>query len=347
VNELYSHKHGGAPSPGMLDFSVNITPLSLPLEPLTLDLSSFARYPSIDGSSLRGFYVERFGLEAESVLAMNGAVEGIYLIPRALGLRRVVVFAPSFHEYERASRIAGADVVKLPLVDEEGFGCPSAERIAGAMADADALFVGNPNNPTGTMLDPESLMALALRLPDRWFIVDEAFIQYTEGFPDNSFMQHVGRFPNIIVVHSLTKFYALPGLRLGAVVAYPSVIGRLLDYKEPWTVNAVAELVAGGLMECREWEDGVRTMIMKERRRMRDAFDAIERVELRGGAANFFLARWHDGPLERLTDALALNAIHVRDSRNFDGLEGEWFRFAVRTPEENGRFLRAFGEMPA
>jgi threonine-phosphate decarboxylase len=147
---------------------------------------------------------------------------------------------------------------------------------------------------------------------------------------------------NVIVVHSLTKFYALPGLRLGALVAHPEVIKRLLDYKEPWTVNAIAESVAVRLLQCGAYEESLRAMIFSERARISASLSMIEGLRLAGGAANFFLAQWQRGcSLDELLVYLADQGIHVRDCRNFSGLEVNYFRFAVRTPEDNSRFLDA------
>ncbi|MDP8306405.1 MAG: threonine-phosphate decarboxylase CobD [Candidatus Chlorobium antarcticum] len=348
MSNLYDHTHGGATpdSAEMIDFSVNISPLFPPLGPLVMEEKELIAYPSIDGSGIRDFYKQRFGLDSGSVLATNGAAEGIYLLPRALGLRRVLVSSPSFFEYERACRIAGAEVLVVRLSAENGFAMPEFQALVDSMEGVDAFFAANPNNPTGTELPPAVVLALASRFPEKWFIVDEAFIQFTADFPANSLMHEVVAFKNVVVVHSLTKFYALPGLRLGAVIAHPEVIGRLLEHKEPWTVNAIAEKVARRLAGCVEWEESVREMAALERERIRSESASIERLSLFGGAANFFLARW-DGSLDRLLACLKEQGMPVRDCRNFHGLEGEWFRFAVRRPEENSRLLGALREAPS
>jgi len=345
LSNLYHHTHGGASSGGVevTDFSVNISPLFPPLGPLVMEERDLIAYPSIDGGGIRDFYVERFALEPGSVLGTNGAAEGIYLLPRALGLRHVLVPAPSFFEYERACRIAGAEVSVVELKEENGFAMPEFQELVDRVENVDAFFAANPNNPTGTRLAPAVVLALASRFPDKWFLVDEAFIQFTADFPSNSLMREVLAFRNVVVVHSLTKFYALPGLRLGAVIAHPDVIGRLLEHKEPWTVNAVAERVAGRLSGCLEWEESVRQLAGLERERIWRECASIECMSLFGGVANFFLARW-DGSLDHLLARLKEQGMPVRDCRNFRGLEGEWFRFAVRWPEENSRLIAALRE---
>lgn len=349
MTTLYHHQHGGenARYQGRvgvetLDFSVNISPLSPPIGKLSLDSFALQAYPSIDGRGIKDFYKGRFGLEGAMVLPLNGAVEGIYLLPRALGLRRLLLLSPSFYEYERAGRIAGAEIAFLPLAAENGFRLPSIELLAEALLHTDAFVAANPNNPTGTEVPPEIIMALASRFPGKWFILDEAFIQFTPPFPENSLMHKVMALKNVIVVHSLTKFYALPGLRLGAVIAHPDVIRRLLNYKEPWTVNAVAESVAPLLLESGAYEDALRAMIFAERERITALFPQIEGMKLAGGAANFFLAQWQrDSSLDALLSYLSGRGIFVRDCRNFAGLEENYFRFAVRKPDENSALLDA------
>jgi len=347
MTSLYYHKHGGTgmttPQGGesdVLDFSVNISPVFPPIGTLSLDHFALQRYPSIDGRGIKEYYQRKFGFASSMVLPLNGAIEGIYLIPRALGLRRIMLLSPSFYEYERAGRVAGAEIVFVPLEADNGFKLPGIEALADTLRDADAFFAANPNNPTGTELPSEIIMALASRFPDKWFIVDEAFLQFTSAFPDNSLMSKVLALKNVIVVASLTKFYALPGLRLGALVAHPEIILRFLDYKEPWTVNAIAESVAVKLLDCGDYEESVRSMIIAERARMKASLSMIDGIKLAGGAANFLLAQWKRGySLDELLVYLKGQGILVRDCRNFPGLEVNYFRFAVRTPIENSRFL--------
>lgn len=355
MNSLYYHEHGGdterrfgAKPAGVLDFSVNISPLFPLQEPLAIDRADLQAYPSIDGKGVCGFYSRTFGLDAASVIALNGAVEGIYLLPRALGIRRMLLLAPSFYEYERAARIAGVEIRFVELAAEDGFALPAIGELAARLQHCDAFFVANPNNPTGTLFSPEVTMALASRFPDKWFLVDEAFIQFQPDFPEVSLMHRVSAFRNIVVVHSLTKFYALPGLRLGALIAHPDTSRRFYDFKEPWTVNAVAERVAGELARCSAYEAALRSMINCERERLAEALSEIDGVRITGGAANFFLVQWRrSSPLDELIAHFLSQGIKVRDCRNFRGLEADYFRFAIRTPQENDRFLEALRAVPA
>lgn len=349
-DHLLEHRHGASPdgtpvSEGVIDFSVNLAPIASPLCQLMPHLSMFSPYPSIDGRRVREFYVSRFDLDLDCVLALNGAIEGIYLLPRVYRLKRVLVLQPSFFDYSRACRLAGAEIVPLLFDSNNGFSFPEIENVIEALNGCDGFFAANPNNPTGTMIPKELLLALASRFPEKRFIVDEAFIQFTEGFPGNSLMQEVLTRRNIMVIHSLTKYYAIAGLRLGAVIAHPTEIEVLYRHKEPWTINAVAEMVAGKLLECGNYDAMVRAVLSQGRRMISDTLRSNPAIELYGGSANFFLAEVKNGRvLNELLVFLKHRGIMVRDCRNFEGLSSQFFRFCIRGPIENQRFLFALNE---
>jgi len=348
-DHLLAHRHGDRSGDRLasaisLDFSVNLAPIEPPLQELFSTSIPLAPYPSMDGHGVREFYAARFGLDPVCVLSTNGAIEGLYLIPRALGIKRVLVPQPSFFDYGRACRLAGAEVVPLALSESGSFAFPGIDKLADALAGCDALLAGSPNNPTGTLIPKELLLALACRFPEKRFIVDEAFIQFTEAFPSNSLMTEIKAFRNIAVVHSLTKFYAIAGLRLGAVIAHPSMIRQLYGYKEPWTVNAVAEHVAGQLLHCGEYEREVHAIVREGRKQIADGLAGNSVITLHGGAANFFFASVAEFSLDALFDVLAERGILVRDCRNFEGVPPKYFRFCIRTSDENRRLIEALND---
>ncbi|NTV66750.1 MAG: threonine-phosphate decarboxylase [Chlorobaculum sp.] len=349
-DHLLAHRHGDrtgelAGGGAVLDFSVNLAPAAPPLSELSFSSIPLAAYPSMDGRGVRDFYAARFGLDPECVLATNGAIEAIYLLPRALGLKRVLVPQPSFFDYGRACRLASAEVVPLALSESGSFAFPGIDALAEALAGCDAMMVGSPNNPTGILIPKELLLALACRFPDKTFIIDEAFIQFTEEFPSNSLMPEIRAFKNIVVIHSLTKFYAIAGLRLGAIVAHPSMIERLYVHKEPWTVNAVAEHAASKLLHCGEYEREVRSIVREGRRQIADGLAGNSAITLHGGAANFFFASVTGGlALDDLVAHLRLRGILVRDCRNFEGIAPVYFRFCIRKTDENRWLIEALND---
>jgi threonine-phosphate decarboxylase len=303
-------------------------------------------YPSINGSGVIRYYEEKFGILPENIVPGNGSTELIYLIPRALGLKRVAILTPSYHDYERASILAGANIFKHPLSPVDNFSMPSLDELIRLLDKADSLWMGRPNNPTGAIFTKESLLELSARFPGKWFIVDEAFIQFLENLQAETLLIG-GRRPNILVIHSLTKFYSLAGLRLGAVVGHSEVVSRIKQSKEPWTINGVADRSAPLLLECSGYEHETRAMVRDERSKVFQYLARVDGVRPFPGTANFILCQWNrTRDLDDLLYHLLSNGVYVRDCRNFPGLESNFFRVGLRTPAENARLLSLIGSYP-
>jgi threonine-phosphate decarboxylase len=353
-----SYRHGGEPKPDLsrlglperpiIDFSVNLNPLGPPAiirNHWSEVVEGIESYPTPLGEAVARYYQVKYGIPTDSFLPGNGSTEMIYLLPRALGLKKIVVAVPSYHDYTRASILAGAEAVLYRL----GFSLTSVwtktEGIADRLKDAEAVWLGNPNNPSGALLPKGALVDLAERFPEKWIIVDEAFMDFVEEREEASLVQSRSR-PNILVIHSLTKFYALAGVRLGGVVGHPSVISRIQEVKEPWTVNGMAEKMAPLLLRCSDYDQETRALIKQERIRVHHALGALQGITAYPSAANFILCQWHrTGDLDDLLRHLLSQGLYVRDCRNFPGLDGNYFRLAVRSPAENDQLLESIASI--
>ncbi len=349
-----SYRHGGfQPSDWstlataertVLDFSVNLNPLGPP--PLIREKWSqlfreIEAYPSLEGEGVAWYCERRYGVLPERFVAGSGSTEMIYLIPRVLGFKRAVVLAPSYHDYERACSLAGASVRHCFLLHHGKSFSLDKPRLREMMQDCDALWLGNPNNPTGNLIERETIWEISRLFPDRWIVVDEAFMPFVEEREEFTLLS--APLPeNVLVLISLTKFYALAGLRLGGLVASEDVARRIRLFKEPWTVNRVAEKIAPLLLKCGHYEAETLSLIRQERARLVEALRQIDGVLAVPGAANFILCRWllRDG-LDDLQRHFLSHGIYVRDCRNFTGLDEKWFRLAVRTADENDRLVSA------
>lgn len=335
----------GLPPRPVTDFSVNVNPLGPPWSVRKAWpglISEVSRYPTLDGDGVRAFYRKRFNLPGECVLPGNGSTELIYLVPRALKIKRAGIMQPCFQEYERALRLGGAEVFSVPLSAPDLFKPLPVETWENHLVQADAVCIGNPNNPTSTITPRKDLLELVSRHPDVIFLVDEAFVQFLDHPGNVSLLHRRYLRPNLLVFHSLTKFYCLPGLRLGALIGHPDTLVGIRPFKEPWTVNSAAEAVAGLLAASRKYERYTRELIAYQRQKIAAALADVPGIKLFPSATDFFLAQWtatHD--LDGLLRPLLMEGVHVRDCRNFAGLENNFFRFAVRTPAENKRFQRA------
>ena len=305
-------------------------------------MDAAGRYPSVDGDGVTGYYHERFGLPPKCVLPGNGSIDAIYLSLRALGLRRAVVISPTFHDYERALILAGVSLERIPLSATNGFAPFGLERLLQVLSQFEALVVCNPNNPTGTRHSAAHLLDLADSCPAKIILVDEAFVQFLENYQETSLLSESRIRPNLLVFHSLTKLYAVPGLRIGCVAGHPSTIAMLKRHAVPWAVNAVAEEVARLLASCHHYEMALRDIVATERAFIVDGLRHLDGIRLFDTPTNFFLARWMKTPdLDDLLRILLRQGLYVRDCRNFPGLEEGFFRFSIRLKHENEQLVSA------
>lgn len=359
VEAISKHLHGGVPRSDLarlglserpiVDFSVNLNFLGPPeiVKERWGELwEATENYPSVEGDGISTFYREKFGVSSENFLSGSGSTEMIYLVPRVLGFNRVLVITPSYHDYERASILAGAGVERFNLPIDEEFSYPEVETLADSLEGVDAIWIGRPNNPTGTLFPKEFLLELARGFEEKLFIIDEAFIQFVDGWEAESLLTEALK-PNILVIHSLTKFYAIAGLRLGGVKGPEGIISRMRAAKEPWTVNGVADRIAPLLLECPDYEKKTRLITAKERERIFAGLKELSGVRAFPPSANFILCQWTlTKDLDDLIRHLLSNGIYIRDCRNFPGLEDNFFRVGLRSPEENDQLISLISSFP-
>ena len=360
MRKQLQYRHGGTPETDMrrlglpigpvLDFSVNLNPLGPPsvIREKWPELhAGVENYPSMNGQGVVHYYQSTLNIPSRHFLAGNGSTEMIYLLPRVLGFKHVVVITPSYHDYERASRLAGAKVVRCPLSEHSGFAFPEADALKDTLDPADAVWIGRPNNPTGGLVSKHLILELIDRFPDKWFILDEAFIQFRENWHTESLLTESPK-PNLLILHSLTKFFAIAGLRLGGVVGDEAVVARLRKAKEPWSVNGIADRVGALLADCAHYEEESRAMVSQEAARVYGRLQAMKGIIPHPSSVNYLLCQWtRTGNLDDLLRHLLSHHLYIRDCRNFPGLEQNYFRIGLKTGPDNDRLLSLLGSYPS
>jgi threonine-phosphate decarboxylase len=339
-------RHGGAapPSPAVLDFSVSVNPLGPPASVLSVlgaNLPAVARYPDPQSRELAERLARVDGVGPGQVVVGNGSTELIYAAARAFLPRRVAIAEPTFTEYLRASLLVGAEVDHW--VAEEPDFTPEPFDPGGA----DLVWLCNPNNPTGRLWPGARTVAAWVEAhPRTVLVVDEAFLPLATA-PSESLAQATGRLTNLVVLRSLTKYYALPGLRLGYAVASPGVAARLRAQVPPWSVNALAQAAGLAALDDDDYRRRTAEWLTSEDTRQFEARLASLSGRLRPvrSEANFVLARAEHTTAARLTARLARRGVLVRDASNFVGLDEHWFRIAKRTAGENQRVLDALRQV--
>lgn len=338
-----ARQFGLSPS-AIIDFSANINPLGPPPglgAYLARCLTEVAYYPDPEYGELKTA-LKRWLQTTAAVVLGNGAAELIYLLPQALRPRRVLVVEPAFGEYAAAARAAGAQVERLILAPEKGFALAAAD-LAASLRQVEMCFLGHPNNPTGDfLLDRETLVTLADRYPGCLFVVDESFLEFVPGArPDLSVVPFVGRYANLCVLYSLTKFYALPGLRLGCAVVAPVLAAKLEECSPPWRINVLAARAGIFVLQQSGYAAYTRSLVGREREFLCRGLEELGFMPF-PAKANFLLVSLKAVRLSGTTvqRALGPKGILVRRCASFPGLGDHYLRLAVRLPWENRYLLR-------
>jgi threonine-phosphate decarboxylase len=325
----------------LLDFSQNINPLGAPRDALraahrAIDEES-GRYPDLEYTELREALSDYLGVTAERIVPTNGGAEALFLAARAAGKGSgALVLEPTFSEYAAAARASGMTPIRrVARRREEGFGWDPDS--LGDLEGISVVFLCNPNNPTGDALDQGEILEAAARVKEAGavLIVDEAFADFVPGVSVAAMV-----YENLWVARSFTKFFAIPGLRLGCLVCDDAE--RVQALQPSWPVNAVA--AAAGISAARDPVFAKATVVevASLRQRLFVALDALVELQPFPGAANFLLVHGPDGLAERL----ARRGVLVRGCGPFEGLGPEYFRVAVRDEASNGRLVAAIrGEL--
>ncbi len=337
----------GVPTGELLDFSASINPLGPPPGVRQAVMTAFdqvVHYPDPEATELRQALALRHALPPENLRVANGSTELIHLLPRLLPGRRALIVAPPFSEYAAALEGGGWEVQYFLLAPEDGFEL-SLTKLEERLADGFDLFVlANPGNPTGALVPPAKVTHV-LELCRRFKtvpVVDEAFMDFC---PEESAIPLLLEGGEGIILRSLTKFFALPGLRLGYAVGATGIIRRLGELIPPWSVGTLAQ--AAGVAALADEEYRLRTLhlIAGERAFLASSLTTLPGVHPYPSAANYLLVRITSGACAApLQEKLLHQGILIRDCGNFPALSPDFFRVAVRSREENQRLLAALAE---
>lgn len=303
-----------------MNFSSNIyahADLSVLEAHLCRHIDLIRSYPEPSATALEAMIAHAHGIEPDNVLVTSGATDAIYLIAQVFRDRKTFkVFHPTFSEYADACRLYGYQE------------CP----------DASLAWLCNPNNPTGEAFPLSFINDLSAQ--HDLLVVDQSYEDYTLA-PMLAPAEAI-RIANVLQLHSLTKRYGVPGLRLGYVVGSSRLIAMLRDHYRPWAVNALA-------MEAGKWLVANRLRLipdlaayLQETQRLRHRLNGVEGIAAFDTQTNFFLCTIHPHTAAELKDALARHhGILIRDASNFQGLTPHHFRIAAQSPEENDALVEA------
>ncbi|WP_042160701.1 threonine-phosphate decarboxylase CobD [Paenibacillus gorillae] len=330
----------GLPAGRFLDYSSNMNPFGPP-PAVRRVLAAYAeeidRYPDPAVRGLRTKLARLHGVDEQSILIGNGAAELIDLVVRYHNPVITGLVCPSFTEYGDAVHKIGGGTVSIPLADSDQF--ELTESALEHSQAADFFMLGSPNNPTGKLVRPDLIRMLLRR--GATVVVDEAFMDFVPEENKYSLLHEAAENERLFVIRSMTKFYAIPGIRLGYMVGEPVKIAGLRELQVPWSVNSLAQLIGEAVLD--ETEFAARTIgwLQEESRWFVDQL-RDNGLEVFPGAANYVLVRL---PEKQGLTAAALQkemgnrGILIRDASHFTGLNKQYCRFAIKLRSQNEQLL--------
>ncbi len=330
----------------IIDFSSNVNPhIISDLGKYILEgLEKSRSYPDINYTNLRNNISKYINVDSELIIPGNGATEIIYLLMKSIN-KRIAILNPTFSEYGRGAKLNNLEVIDFHLKEENNFSI-DLDEIQKNMDKFDSLFVCNPNNPNGKVKDLNELLDLMIE-NDKLLIVDETFMEFVGEEEKYTLINRINETDKLFILKAVTKFFGMPGLRLGyGVTSNEQIIRNIYEYKEPWTINSFAENLSNYLFKDKEYIHSSKKYYIGERKFMLQELRNIQKLKVYDTDTNFILMKLKDGESNWLKlELFKRYDILIRDASNFIGLDKGYFRVAIKGHEDNKALIKALKEV--
>ncbi len=335
----------GCPPDAILDFSASISPLGPPNSAIAAILSQIGNlkhYPDPNYSELRLALSHFHQLPPEWILPGNGSAELLTLIGRELAqLAATILITPAFGDYYRTLAAYNANVLECPLSLVTGHWSLFLDK--GQRTKDKGLLLNNPHNPTGKLFSRDSILPYLEQFA--LVVVDEAFMDFVLPNEEQSLIPVVQEYANLVILRSLTKFYSLPGLRLGYAIAHPDCLAKWQLWRDPWPVNTLAAAAAIAALQDTEFQQQTWAWLPPARNQLFQGLAEIPGLQPQVSAANFLLVESQESASQLQQQLLKHHQILIRDCLSFKELGDRFFRVAIRSQSDNQRLLTALNSV--
>jgi L-threonine-O-3-phosphate decarboxylase len=347
-NLNWAARIAGCPVSALTDFSASINPLGTPksaIAAITSSTTQLSAYPDPEYSELRSHLAHHHQIDPQFILPGNGSAELLTWAGRELAQQNFTyLITPAFSDYARALNAFGGKIIPCPLsFDSLGNGDSLGRgdsRIAPTtFAPTSGLLLNNPHNPTGKLWTREEILPYLEQF--NLVVIDEAFMDFLTPTQEQSLIPWVAEYPNLVILRSLTKFYSLPGLRIGYAIAHPDRLKKWQQWRDPWSVNTLAAAATAAALQDKEFQQQTWNWLTPARSRLFEQLKAIPGLHPLEGAANYLLVKTEISATKLQEQLLKHYQIVIRDCLSFPELGDRYFRLAVRLPPENDALTEA------
>lgn len=325
----------------LIDFSSNINPLGLTAKVKEIIINRIKlinQYPDSECKSARRTIADYLNVGIDNILISNGSCELIYIIPHALGCRTSLIYQPTFSEYALSLKLSGIKTILLFAREKDRFYI-DIEKLIKYVPKVELIILCNPNNPTGFLLKKDLLLSLVsvCQKNRTYLLIDEVFMEFVNEEEKYSLLKEATQQKYLLVLRSLTKFFSLPGLRIGFLVSNRNLLKKISLFQPTWSVNTLAQGVVSKRLFDRYFIKRTKEYIKKEREFLFNSLQQIKGISPFYPQANFIFCKIQDKRFNArsLSARLIRAGILIRNCSNFKGLDNQFFRIAVRKRKEN------------
>jgi len=352
-NLAWAAERAGCPPDAIVDFSASISPLGPPqsaIAAIEKHLGNLSSYPDPDYRELKAVLGQLHQLPPAWILPGNGSAELLTWAGWDLAkLAATCLITPAFGDYWRSLKAFNAQVMACPLE----LGCRGVEKKNSLFLPSPlpvslgncGLLLNNPHNPSGYLFSKETLLPYLEQFA--LVVVDEAFMDFLPPDQEQSLIPVVQEYPNLVILRSLTKFYSLPGLRLGYAIAHPDRLQRWARIRDPWPVNTLAAAAAMAVVQDREFQKQTWAWLPPARSWLLQNLAQLPGLQPLESAANFLLVQTAQSSWQIQQNLLQNYQICIRDCRSFPELGDRYFRVAVLSDANNERLVAALHSLPS
>ena len=296
------------------------------------------KYPDITYFELKCAIGEFENINKENLILGNGAAEVLFNVVRGINPKNTLILAPTFSEYEEATKAINGNIIYYKLKEENNFYIQE-DILDYINSDLDLIFICNPNNPTGVITSKDLLVKILIKAKKNnvMVVIDESFLDFIEE--NLSMISYINEYENLIIIKSLTKFFALPGIRIGYGICGNIYLKEKIEKISPaWNINIFAEIATKTGLKDENYIKKSIKFIKNEKEYLYNELKEINELKVYEPSVNFILLK----TLIKinLKKELLKNNILIRSCSNYEGLDNSYYRIAVRTHEENFKLIK-------
>ena len=341
----------GCPASSIRDFSASINPLGPPPRAISAirdNLDRLTAYPDPNYARLKTTLAQYHQISADYILPGNGSAELLTWAGWELSQQQVTyLITPAFGDYERALTAFDANWRTYPLNLEQDkitnhsvlFALVDTLPVLNRIPLNSGLLLNNPHNPTGKLWTRVEILPYLAKFA--LVVVDEAFMDFLPPGEEQSLIALVKDYPNLVILRSLTKFYSLPGLRIGYAIAHPERLQRWQKFRDPWSVNTLAAIAAETVISDRDFQAQTWNWLPPTRKKLWQGLASIPGLQPLASSTNFLLVKTTTSSTKLQAELLQKYQIFIRDCLSFPELGDRYFRVAIRAQEDNNDLLAA------